>query len=55
MKTCTSADCVKCKYCTVDSSNRAKIMVYCSVDERWRIYGSFLNCEKGEKLKDDGN
>lgn len=52
MKTCTTADCEKCKFCTLDESNSAKIMVYCSIDDKWRIYGSFLNCEKGETTKE---
>lgn len=53
MKTCTTAECETCKFCTLDESNHAKIMVYCSIDDKWRIYGSFLNCEKGEKINDE--
>lgn len=51
MKTNTTADCETCKFCTLDESNRAKIMVYCSIDDHYRIYGSFLECERGEERK----
>lgn len=51
MKTNTTADCETCKFCTLDESDCAKIMVYCSIDDRYRIYGSFLECERGEERK----
>ncbi len=44
--------CEKCKYGTLDETNRAKIMVYCALKERQYIYGECIRCE--DFLKDDG-
>ena len=43
--------CEKCKFGTLDESNRAKIMVYCANKEKWYIYGACIPCE--DFLKDD--
>ena len=37
--------CEKCKFGTLDETNPAKIMVYCSVKEKKYIYGACIPCE----------
>ena len=49
MTTDTTADCEGCRHCVLDESNPAKIMCFCNIDERWRIYGSHLNCDRKEE------
>lgn len=43
--------CEKCKNCTLDESNKAKIMVYCGVHEKWYIYGSCIQCDDFVKIE----
>ena len=44
-------DCEDCRYSTFDESNKAKIMVYCRIRDKWYIYGQALQCE--DKIKCD--
>ena len=37
--------CEKCRYCELDESNKAKIIVYCGVKEKQYIYGTCIQCE----------
>ena len=39
-----------CKFCILDESDRAKILCFCKLDERWRIWGSHLECNRKEYL-----
>ena len=52
MTTDTTADCETCRYGVLDENNPAKIMVYCKIEDRWRIYGSHLNCDKKEEKRE---
>lgn len=37
--------CGVCKYSTMDDSNKAKVMVYCAIKEKWYIYGKCIPCD----------
>lgn len=49
--TINTSECEFCKYGTVDDSNKARVMVYCSYRERWFYYGQNILCEDLEKEK----
>ena len=46
------SQCEDCKFSEVDESNPAKIMVYCRIDDKYRIFGSHLECDRKEKEED---
>lgn len=52
MKIDNTSQCENCKYCITDDSNSAKIMMYCELDEKNRIYGMYVDCERKEEIKD---
>lgn len=52
MTTDTTADCETCKFCTLDESNSAKILVYCRIDDKYRIWGAHLECDRKEEVKE---
>ena len=51
MKIDNVSQCSGCKYCTMDESNKAKIMVTCDFDGKTRIYGQHIECERKEVVK----
>lgn len=48
-----TSECEQCLHSTLDESNKAKIMVYCNIKEKWYIYGKCIPCEFKEKKSDD--
>ena len=48
MKIDNTSHCSGCKYCSMDMSNKAKIMVTCDFDGKTRIYGQYVDCDKKE-------
>ena len=48
MRIDNTSGCEGCKYCTLDESNKAKIMVTCDFDGKTRIYGQYIDCDKKE-------
>lgn len=48
-----TSECEQCLRSTLDESNKAKIMVYCNVKEKWYIYGQCIPCEFKEKKKNN--
>lgn len=44
-----TSQCENCKFCECDDSNPAKIMMYCRIDDRYRIFGSHLECDRKEE------
>ena len=53
MTTDTTADCESCVHCVLDESNPSKILCYCQLDDRWRIYGRNLNCDRKEEKREE--
>lgn len=51
MKIDDTSACEGCKYCTLDESNKAKILVTCDFDGKTRIYGQHIECERKEVIK----
>ena len=51
MKINDTSYCEGCKFCTMDDSNKAKIMMYCELDEKNRIYGAYVDCERKEEVE----
>ena len=51
---CTS-ECEKCKNCTLDESNKARIKIFCSVKERWYWFGQMIDCDDFTKIKGEKN
>lgn len=47
-----TSQCSKCKFCTLDESNSAKILVYCRIDDKYRIWGAHLECDRKEEIKE---
>lgn len=45
---CTS-ECVNCKYCTLDDSDRANIRVKCQIKQKEYIYGQKIPCDNYKK------
>ena len=43
--------CENCRYCTLDESNKAKIMVTCDFDGKTRIYGQYVDCDRKEEAE----
>lgn len=51
---CTS-ECPECIYCTLDESDKRKVMVICGKKEKSYIYGQNIPCDekvKREKVKE---
>ena len=46
-------DCEDCECAILDESNKAKIMVYCEVRNRWYIFGACISCDDRIKKKID--
>lgn len=51
MKINDTSYCEGCKFCIMDDSNKAKIMMYCELDEKNRIYGAYVDCERKEEVE----
>lgn len=51
--TINTKDCEKCKYCTLNESNKASIKIICSAHEKEYHYGQRLECNDYEKIKGD--
>lgn len=50
----TSA-CEFCSYGTIDETNKAKILVHCSLKDKTYIYGQNISCEPTERKKEENN
>ena len=46
-----TSSCLTCKFCTMDDSDRAKIMVTCEYDGKTRYYGQYIDCDHKEEIK----
>ena len=47
-------ECEDCKFSTFDENNKAKVMIYCGIKDKWYIYGKCIICDdKIKKVKDD--
>jgi hypothetical protein len=44
-KTINSSKCETCKYGTIDESNKARIIVECSLKEKKYCYGQYISCD----------
>lgn len=47
----TGDECLKCKFCTLDESDKARILVNCSLKKRKYNYGQRIICEDMEVTK----
>lgn len=47
--TINTKDCERCKYCTLDESNKAVIKIKCSAHDKEYYYGQRIECEGFEK------
>jgi len=50
--TITTNECEKCKYGTIDYSNKAKLPVYCSYKNKTYVYGQRIPCDYYEETKE---
>ena len=50
-----TSQCEDCTFCTLDESNPAKIICYCRIDDRYRIYGAHIECDRKEINKGYSN
>ena len=48
-----TSQCEDCKYNIIDEDDPARVMCFCKLDERWRIYGSHLECSRKEEETKD--
>ena len=46
-------DCEDCRYSTFNEDNKAKIMIYCSMKDKWYIYGQCIPCDFKERTNDE--
>ena len=46
-----TSECENCRYCSLNENNKAKILVTCDFDEKTRIYGQHVDCDKKEIIK----
>ena len=46
-----TSQCEGCKFCILDESNSAKILVTCDIDGKTRIYGQHMDCDKREEMR----
>jgi len=46
-----TSECEKCKFCTLDETNSAKIMVTCEYDGKTRYYGQYIDCDHKEEIE----
>lgn len=46
-----TSQCENCRYCQMNESNKAKIMVTCDFDGKTRIYGQHIDCDKKEAIE----
>ena len=49
MSTINSSECEKCKYGSVDDSNKAKVMVHCDIKDKSYFYGQYVQCDIDNK------
>lgn len=52
LKMINTSECESCLHSEVNESNKAKIMVYCRIKDKWYIYGQCIPCENKEVNKD---
>ena len=50
LTTINTKDCEKCKYCTLDESNKAIIKIICSMHNKEYNYGQRIECDDFQKL-----
>ena len=48
--TITTNECEKCKYGTVDYTDKAKLPVYCSYKDKTYVYGQRIPCDYYEDV-----
>lgn len=46
MTICTSKECPKCQFCTLDESDKCKIKIICSARNKEFIFGQRIDCEE---------
>lgn len=44
-----TSECEKCKYGTIDDTNKAKLKVYCAARDKTYYYGQSIPCDDKEK------
>ena len=47
-----TSQCEGCLYSAIDESDPAKIIVYCRIDDHYRIWGSHIECNRKEEDKE---
>lgn len=48
-----TSECEKCVHSTIDETNKAKIIVYCAIKDKYYYFGQCIPCEYRE-LKSEG-
>lgn len=46
-----TSECEKCRYGTVDDSNKARVKVYCSYKEKTYYFGQCIPCDNFTKMR----
>lgn len=46
-----TSECVQCKHCTLDESNKAKIKIHCDKKDKDYYYGMCIPCDDLDKRK----
>ena len=46
-----TSSCETCKFCTLDETNSAKILVTCEYDGKTRYYGQYIDCDHKEEIE----
>ncbi len=46
-----TSECEKCSHCSLDESNKAKIIIHCNLKDHDYIYGQRISCSKMEISK----
>lgn len=46
-------DCEDCAKSVLDETNKAKIMVYCGIRDKWYIWGASIPCEDKIKVRNN--
>lgn len=42
----TTSECEKCKYCKIDDTNKAKLIILCQLKNKKYIYGQVIPCDE---------
>lgn len=51
MKTMSTAECEKCKFCTIVEENKGRVFIQCEARNRRYFYGQRIMCEDKEDKK----